>query len=196
MAFNVPSDDEATIDNAELSRRHASKKGHRRASSAEAATRPASSHFASSSPSSKSPQESPPSKKKMKKQRPNSDSEINVSTGSKPFEEPALAVNRDHLTLRPSVQQHDFIVRREGYNGFYYNAGFNTGVEPYGYPDKELPAFLDGQMPDRISYDEWAAHKRVEKAASASPKRDRRTGRGRKVREDVDVDGDDETLRD
>lgn len=91
--------------------------------------------------------------------------------------EPAIPSTRDNLQLRPSKAQRDFLRKRQGYHGFYYLQPFDTGVEPYGYPDKELPPFRDGQMLDRMAWSDWVRRQRNEKL---SPK-------GKKKVEDVVV---------
>lgn len=97
----------------------------------------------------------------------------------------AAQLPRDNLALCPSEAQRDFFSRRTGYHGFYHQPAFDTGEEPYGYPDKDLPLFRDGEVPDRMSWQEWQQRQKARKPLSNStgPKRgDDRVGPSKEQR--------------
>lgn len=97
----------------------------------------------------------------------------------------AAQLPRDNLALRPSEAQRDFFSRRIGYHGFYHQPAFDTGQEPYGYPDKDLPLFRAGEVPDRMSWQEWQHRQKVGKSLTnpTGPKRgDDRVGPSKEER--------------
>lgn len=97
---------------------------------------------------------------------------------------------RDHLALRPTQAQFDFLHRQRGYNGFYHIDLFKNGTEPYGYPHRDLPRFLGGELPDRMSQENLLAMHQWGKVPVKSSKAAPKKLKGRR-RENVD-DGDGE----
>lgn len=102
-----------------------------------------------------------PSKEHQSRREPSTASADN--TGDEWREPDVHLPSHYNLVLRPTKAQLKFLRRKDGYNGFYHQQSFDMGVEPYGYPDKELPAFLGGEMPDRISHVEWLSRQNRKK---------------------------------